>query len=445
MLPYLLAVFALIMLVVFHELGHFLAAKAVGIRATKFYVFFPPAVFKKQVGDVEYGVGAIPAGGFVKFPGMFEPVPGDVAERLRWEYEDVLPAVDGDTRLRLDAARRAIAHADGADDLVAPLDDIRVALETERDRLDATDGDPTAEPRQRLAAVTRAHGRVVGLLDDAHPRSYWRAPLWRRMVVIFAGPFVNLAIAFVVLSAFWWGLSPRYEVSSPLRINEVTESSPAADAGITERSRIEQWNGPIVGVDPFELQNRIADGIGKPTKLTWTDADGDRHSATITPRELEGEDEPRLGIAPALGQGKKIDVEIVGRVTTSPTTGMKVALSEMREITVGNLTRLPRVFFDEEIRKDVGSVVGIVQVADDVDRAGQFIRFVAIISLILAVMNLLPLLPLDGGHLLFGILEAVRRKPMPRSAFERYSMVGLALVMILFFIGLDNDLTRASG
>jgi regulator of sigma E protease len=103
------------------------------------------------------------------------------------------------------------------------------------------------------------------------------------------------------------------------------------------------------------------------------------------------------------------------------------------------------VFFDSEVREDVGSVVGIVQVAGDVDRAGMMIRYIAIISLVLAVMNLLPLLPLDGGHLLFGILEAIRRRPMPRAAFERYSFVGLAFVLVLFFIGLDNDIARARG
>ena len=431
-MPFVSAVLALIVLVVLHELGHFLAARAVGIRATKFYVFFPPAIFKRTIGGVEYGVGAIPAGGFVKLPGMFEPVPGDVAERLRWEYEDVLPVVDGDARLSLDAARRAVAHAGGADDLVAPLTDIRDTLAG------------IEEPQE---PVTRAHERVTALLDDLHPQAYWRASLWRRMTVIFAGPFVNLALAFVVLVAFTWFLIPQYEVTSPLRINEVSKGSPAAEAGITEDSRIERWNGRIVGVDPFELRDRIADGRGEPTKLTWTDKDGDRHTATITPRKLEEDeagDEPRLGIAPALGVGKPIDVEVVGRETTSFGTGVRAAADQVRDVSVGTVTRLPRVFFDSEVRGEVSSVVGIVQVADEVDQAGTTIHYVALISLVLAVMNLLPLLPLDGGHLLFGILEAVRRRPMPRAAFERYSMVGLALVLILFFIGLDNDLTRTS-
>jgi regulator of sigma E protease len=74
------------------------------------------------------------------------------------------------------------------------------------------------------------------------------------------------------------------------------------------------------------------------------------------------------------------------------------------------------------------------------------LRYVGIISLILAVMNLLPLLPLDGGHLLFGFLEAIRKgRPMPKVAFERYSALGLGLVLVLFVIGLNNDLGRAFG
>lgn len=435
-MPYLLAVLALILLVVLHELGHFLAARMVGIRATKFYVFFPPAIFKRQVGDVEYGIGAIPAGGFVKLPGMFRPEPGEVAERLRYEYEQLLEHVDSNTRLQLDAARRQIAHADGPDDLLEPLGVIHEHVAT------TIREQPDAELRARFEKLRT---RIGDLLDDVHPKAYWRAALWRRMTVIFAGPLVNILIAFVVLSVFWWALSPRYEITGPLRVNEVTQSSPAADAGITEQSRISSWNGDVIGEDPYTVRDRIADGLGKPTTLTWKNPGGAEQTATIRPRAIEGSDEPRLGIAPALGGGKQLDAEIVGRTTSSATTGMRVALQEMREITVGNLTRLPRVFFDREVREEVGSVVGIVQVADEVDKAGQFVRFVAIISLILAVMNLLPLLPLDGGHLLFGLLEAARRRPMPRAAFERYSMFGLALVLVLFFIGLDNDIGRARG
>lgn len=429
-MAYVLAILALILLVVLHELGHFLAARAVGIRATKFYVFFPPAIFKRQVGDVEYGIGAIPAGGFVKLPGMFRPEPGEVAERLRFEYEDVLPLVDGDTRLQLDAARRAVAHADGPDALLEPLAQVRDGI----DESLAADLDGEAEK-----ALRASRGRVVGMLDDAHPQAYWRAALWRRMTVIFAGPFINLLVAFVVLATFYWVLSPRYEIVGSIPVASVSEGSPAEEAGLDTDARITSWNGDIVGLTPIELDKRITAGRGEPADVRWVEDGGDEQSATIVPRQ-EGDGERLVGIRVGLDEES---LEVAGRTTNHPGLAVRVAFEEMREITVGTFTRLPRVFFDSEVREDVGSVVGIVQVAEEVDRAGQFVRYVAIISLILAVMNLLPLLPLDGGHLLFGLLEAARRRPMPRTAFERYSLVGLALVLVLFFIGLDNDLTRA--
>ncbi|MCW2928935.1 MAG: peptidase [Thermoleophilia bacterium] len=438
-----LVIVALILLVVVHELGHFLAARAVGVRATKFYVFFPPALFKRKIGEVEYGIGAIPAGGFVKLPGMFPPQPGEVSERLGWEYEKVLPLVDGDDRLVLDAARRSIAHADGPDGLLAPLGEVRDVLARV-----AADAPEKGDAR---ATLDSSRERVEALLDDAHPQAYWRASLWRRMTVIFAGPFVNLVVALVVLTGFYAFWIPTYEITEPFRLGGVEQGSPAAEAGLTKQSRITGWNGDVVGTDVNDFNERVVKGVGKPIRMSWRTTDGDEVTKTITPRRLDGdgaasgdgEDRPRIGVL--LPRGSQLEVQVSGREGIGVWRGLKVAGTEIRQVTWGNLSRLPRVFFDKEIREDVGSVVGIVQVSDEVDQAGQILRYVGVISLILAVMNLLPLLPLDGGHLLFGLLEAVRRRPMPRAAFERYSMVGLALVLLLFFIGLDNDIGRARG
>ena len=76
--------------------------------------------------------------------------------------------------------------------------------------------------------------------------------------------------------------------------------------------------------------------------------------------------------------------------------------------------------------------------------AEQYLWVLGLISLSLALLNLLPLLPLDGGHILFSLLEGVRRKAVAREVYERASAVGLALVLILFFIGLSNDIGRLS-
>jgi regulator of sigma E protease len=176
-------------------------------------------------------------------------------------------------------------------------------------------------------------------------------------------------------------------------------------------------------------------------------ADGNRITKTIAPAELKDGEDPRIGVLlPRPGSSNSIEVDVVGYERPGIAAGSTDAIREMRAITWGNLTGLSRVVFDSKAREQVGSVVGIVQVADEVSRAGQMLRYVGIISLILAVMNLLPLLPLDGGHLLFGFLEAIRKgRPMPKVAFERYSALGLGLVLVLFMIGLNNDLGRAFG
>ena len=69
----------------------------------------------------------------------------------------------------------------------------------------------------------------------------------------------------------------------------------------------------------------------------------------------------------------------------------------------------------------------------------------ALISLSIALLNLLPLLPLDGGHIAFSIVEGIRGRPLAREVYERVSMVGIALVLVLVFIGLSNDIHRISG
>jgi regulator of sigma E protease len=74
-----------------------------------------------------------------------------------------------------------------------------------------------------------------------------------------------------------------------------------------------------------------------------------------------------------------------------------------------------------------------------------YLGVLALISLSLALLNLLPLLPLDGGHIAFSIAEKIRGRAIPRETYERFSMVGIALVLVLFFIGLSNDIDRLRG
>jgi regulator of sigma E protease len=95
-------------------------------------------------------------------------------------------------------------------------------------------------------------------------------------------------------------------------------------------------------------------------------------------------------------------------------------------------------------RKDIASPVGIVQGSSNaLDESVQtFLWVMGLISLSLALLNLLPLLPLDGGHIAFSIVEGLRGRAVGRAVYERVSALGIAVVLLLFFIGLSNDINR---
>jgi regulator of sigma E protease len=98
-------------------------------------------------------------------------------------------------------------------------------------------------------------------------------------------------------------------------------------------------------------------------------------------------------------------------------------------------------------RQDISSPVGIVQGSSEaVDQGAQsYLWVLGLISLSLALLNLLPLLPLDGGHIFFSLIEAIRGRAVAREVYERVSAIGIALVLLLFFIGLSNDVGRIGG
>jgi regulator of sigma E protease len=100
-----------------------------------------------------------------------------------------------------------------------------------------------------------------------------------------------------------------------------------------------------------------------------------------------------------------------------------------------------------EGRDQVSSPVGIVQGSSEAAKQGwqDYLWVLGLISLSLALLNLLPLLPLDGGHIFFSILEAIRGRAVPREVYERVSAIGIALVLMLFFLGLSNDVSRIGG
>jgi regulator of sigma E protease len=98
-------------------------------------------------------------------------------------------------------------------------------------------------------------------------------------------------------------------------------------------------------------------------------------------------------------------------------------------------------------RKQISTPVGIVRTSSEAVKQGyrDYLAIIALISLSLALLNLLPLLPLDGGHIMFSIVEGVRGKAVGRAVYERVSMVGIALILFIYVIGLSNDVGKLTG
>src|SRR5436309_14264868 len=169
-----IAILGLAILILLHEAGHFFVARAVGMSPRRFYLGFPPALVKVRRKGIEYGIGAIPLGGYVKIPGMHRPAPSDVDVQLG-------PAIKEDPRLFPKAAR--IERALESGDLAAARDYLP---ELER-AVAAADLTP--------AAARAAERCLTELRDGLGDDAYWRQTTWKRIAVIFAGPGTNILTA----------------------------------------------------------------------------------------------------------------------------------------------------------------------------------------------------------------------------------------------------------
>jgi regulator of sigma E protease len=399
------AIGGLAFLILIHEAGHFFTALAVKMRPRRFYIFFPPAIVKWQRKGIEYGIGAIPLGGYVKIPGMHKPAGADLEGQFG-------PAIDEAPWLAAHLEPVATAlDEERLQDARTGLGDLRAAVE----RSDLSD--PARKSAER--GLTDTDDAVA---DDA----YWRAPVWKRVTVIAAGPLTNLVFAIVLLAiVFMLGVPSKVDRT----IATVDPGTPAA-AIVRAGDTIVAINGQPVEGDQISEQIRASNG--EPVSLT-VERGGKEVTVQARPRLIEG--------AYRLGFTLGVIYESYG-----PWDALKLAGERTWEATSAIGASLGRIVTGEG-RKDVASPVGIVQASSETLEAGfrEYLGILALISLSLALLNLLPLLPLDGGHIAFSLAEGVRGRAIPRAAYERASAIGILIVLFLFFIGLTNDVNRIRG
>ena len=230
------AIVGLGVLILVHELGHFLVSLVLGMRPRRFYIGFPPAIWKHTRNGIEYGVGAIPLGGFVKIPGMHRPSPADVDMGIGRALREA-PALEG-------AAAR-LRGALAADDHDAARDSLRVLREL------------TAE--QELSASTAAalEKGLDDLTDALGPTAYWRAPTWKRVAAIGAGPAANIVLALVLFT----GLFMTSAGKATTTVEAVSTGTPAATAGLQAGDRIVSIDGAVVQAE--DISHLISGSEGR--------------------------------------------------------------------------------------------------------------------------------------------------------------------------------------
>ena len=402
------AILGLAFLILIHEGGHFLVALAVKMRPRRFYIFFPPPLVRRVRNGIEYGIGTIPLGGYVKIPGMHRPAAGDLDAQLDRALRDA-PWLAG----QLEPVKRALEREDFAS-ARARLGDLRTAVARAN----------LAEPIRRQAE------RGIQDVDDAlSDDAYWRAPAWKRIAVIAAGPLTNFVFAVALLAAvFALGVPVTQHVAS------VVPGSPAETAGLRPGDEIVAIDGKeVTPVLTDRVTSRIRATRGRPVALTVERA-GER--LELEPARARLDDGAyRLGFVLRTEKERYG----VGR-------SVEFAFRETWAVIDATASALWRVVTPEG-REQISSPVGIVQGSSQAIDVGfdVYLRILALISLSLAILNLLPLLPLDGGHIAFSLVERVRGRAIPRVAYERASVIGIALVLMLFFIGLSNDINRLGG
>jgi regulator of sigma E protease len=342
-------------LIILHELGHFAAAKAVGMRVERFSLFFGRTRLRFQRGETEYGIGWVPLGGFVKITGM--------------------------------------------------------------------------NPQEDIPA-------------EAAPRAYYRQPVWKRLVVIAAGPAVNIVLAFVMLLGLYWSIGDPRKDHPTDRIEQVTPGSPAA-AVLREGDRIVAVDGRTG--DPTALRRQIASH-----GCAGTPRDGCRAERPAVLEIQRAEQRLKVRARPVYSAREKRPLLgflfEVKRPPVGPVTAAGLSVDKMWFFTRGTVETIAQIFKPEK-RKEISGVVGSYEVTRQGIQLGvqEGIFLLAVISLSLGVINLFPFLPLDGGHIFWALAEKVRGRAIPFSVMERAGFVGFALVLALFVIGFTNDIGRLTG
>lgn len=438
------AIVVLGILIFVHELGHFLVAKRSGVGVLKFSLGFGPKLVGVKRGETEYLLSAFPLGGYVKMIGedpadasveAADPARSFSQKSVATRARIILAGPVANLLLPVVIFWGVFATVGqpyflpivGAPDPGSPAAQAGLLP---GDRVQALNGERIERWTDVEAAVEASAGRPLNFTVMRDGRAF-DVRLTPRAVVtpdIFGQE----------TQAWDVGLHPLLST----RIGQVLLGHVAEQAGLRSGDRIVALNGtPIVEWE--QLAKTIHESPGKPVRLT-VQRDGRRFDVVVTPQSTKqqtasGEEEIGLiGIGPAAESHYQ---------RLNPVTALVDGVKETARLSALIVQGFVKLIQGRISPKTIGGPILITQMAGEVVQRGtaQLLSFTALLSINLAILNLLPIPILDGGHLLFSVIEWLRGKPVSLRKREIAQQVGMVLLVGLMIFAFYNDIFRLLG